>query len=66
MKITYTSGLDYSMVYAYSIWRFMTNTNPQGLWEGGSADTSVWGPESQKGAYESLMGTIALGIDVLF
>ena len=37
----------------------------QALWEGGSADTSVWGPEIQEEACESLMAHIALTIDVL-
>jgi hypothetical protein len=38
----------------------------QGIWEGGSAGTSVRGPESQEGACESLKDPIALAIDVLF
>jgi hypothetical protein len=33
---------------------------------GGSAGTSVRGPERQEGAYKSLKGPIALAIDVLF
>jgi len=33
---------------------------------GGSAGTSVRGPESQNGACESLKGPIALAIDILF
>jgi hypothetical protein len=38
----------------------------QGLLERGLAGTSVWGPESKKGACESLKGPIALAIDILF
>ena len=38
----------------------------QGIWEGGSACTSVRGPESQDVACESLKGDISLAIDVLF
>ena len=32
----------------------------------GSAGTSVWGPESQEEALESLNGPIDIAIDVLF
>ena len=38
----------------------------QCLWEGGSVDTSVLGPESQEGTHESRKSPIALAIDVLF
>jgi hypothetical protein len=38
----------------------------QGLWEGGSAATSVRGPEVKEGTCESLKGDLALVIDVLF
>jgi len=34
--------------------------------EGGSAGTSVRGPESQEGTFESPKGLISLAIDVLF
>ena len=36
------------------------------MWEGDSAGTSVWGPESKEGDRESLKGPIALAINVLF
>ena len=32
------------------------NIDNQGLWDGGSAGTSVWGKESQEGASEPLKG----------
>jgi len=38
----------------------------RGPMRGGSAGTSVQGPESQEGACESLKGPISLAIDVLF
>ena len=38
----------------------------QALLEEGSAGTSIWDPESQEGACESLKGPVALAIDVLF
>ena len=38
----------------------------QGLWEGGSAGTSVRGPESQEGAGESLKGPNSLGHIIYF
>jgi hypothetical protein len=38
----------------------------QGLMRGGSAATSVRGPESQEGACESLKGPKVLAIDALF
>ena len=46
----------------------MTNVHNygQGLWEGGSAGTSVWGPKSHEGACEFLKGPLALAVDVLF
>jgi hypothetical protein len=37
----------------------------QALWEGGSADTLVWGTEIQEEACESLKAHIALTIDDL-
>jgi hypothetical protein len=41
-------------------------TDMQDLWEGGSAGTSVRGPESQERARESLKGPFVLAIDILF
>jgi hypothetical protein len=48
------------------LFSYQTRYIMQGISEGGSAGTSVRGPESQEGACESLKDPIALAIDVSF
>jgi len=48
--------LYYNKLFEQQSFMSHINNSDQGLWEGGSADTSVRGPESQEGACESLKG----------
>ena len=52
--------LYYSKLFEQQSFMLHINNSYQGLWEGGSADTSVRVPESQEGACKSLKGPNSL------